>query len=609
LTVAPTHSVGWAAGESSAAADLALLRTYEPIIRYTRGELFFPTAVGPYVAQCSLWDRAATGASTLIVPAPKLTLERLTEEGIGHPDRWLYLRFVDKPLGRAEYRRWRRGSRERLSAASRFTTTGVLGRLIDAGFRASLLLRGRVPSGLAAAAERAYRQHLEADRFTYYGRVIRDGGYVCLQYWFFYAMNDWRSTFHGVNDHEADWEMIAVYLAENQDGLRPLWAAFSSHDYFGDDLRRRWDDPEFQVEGDHPVVFAGAGSHAGAFIPGDYVVSVDPPPLRAIISFLRRARHPARRQPSPHSDDGFGIPFVDYARGDGVAIGPGQAATWNAILIDDETPWLRAYRGLWGLDTRDRFGGERAPAGPRYERDGSVRSSWVNPLGWAGLLKISPDDAEVTNLLTEHVGKLELELSELDAGIEAERSALRSLRVAARSLEHHEYGPYEAAGRPGKLSEREAALNQMIATRTRIAEERRVHLVTLSRPFPADPPQAHMSKPHRPHRSDQQRRTRFLELWAVISVPLLLSSIAAALTASHLALVTTILIFAGVFMGMEAIARRRFVSFLANLLLLLAGIGLSGALVFLFLAHWRLAVSVLIAVAALMLLLGNLLRR
>jgi len=95
----------------------------------------------------------------------------------------------------------------------------------------------------------------------------------------------------------------------------------------------------------------------------------------------------------------------------------------------------------------------------------------------------------------------------------------------------------------------------------------------------------------------------------VISVPLLLSSIAAALTASHLALVTTILIFAGVFMGMEAIARRRFVSFLANLLLLLAGIGLSGALVFLFLAHWRLAVSVLIAVAALMLLLGNLLRR
>ena len=603
------QSSGWAAGANSADADLAALRAYEPIIRYTRGELFFPTAVGPYVAQCSLWDHAETGASTLIVPAPTLTLERMTQEGSGRPDRRLYLRFVEEPLGRAEYRRWRRGPRERLSAASRFTTTGVLGRLIDAGFRASLLLRGRVPSGLAAAAERAYRQHLEADRFTYYGRVIRDGGYVCLQYWFFYAMNDWRSTFHGVNDHEADWEMITVYLAENQDGLRPRWAACSSHDYVGDDLRRRWDDPELHVEGDHPVVYAGAGSHSGAFIPGDYVVSVNPPQLQAIVSFLRRARHPGGRRPSPHGDDGLGIPFVDYARGDGVAIGPGQEVTWNAILIDDETPWVRAYRGLWGLDTRDRFGGERAPAGPRNERDGSVRSSWANPLGWAGLQKISPGDAEVTDLLTERVRKLELELGELDAGIEAERSALRSLRVEARSLEHHDYGPAEAADRRRKLVEREAALNQKIAVRTRIAEEHRVHLATLSRPFSADPPQAHMHKPHRPYGSDQQRRTRFLELWAVISVPLLLSCIAVALTASPLALVTTILIFAAVFMGIEAIARRRFVSFLARLLLLLAGVGLSGALVLLFLAHWRLAVSVLIGVAALMLLLGNLLRR
>ena len=609
MTLAPTHSSGRAAGQSSAAADLAALRAHEPIIRYTRGELFFPTAVGPYVAHCSLWDRADTGASTLIVPAPTLTLERLTEEGMRRPDRRLHLRFVEKPLGRAEYRRWRRSSRERLNAASRFTTTGVLGRLIDAGFRASLLLRGRVPSGLAAAAERAYRQHLEADRFTYYGRVIRDGGYVCLQYWFFYAMNDWRSTFHGVNDHEADWEMITVYLVEGQDGLRPLWAAFSSHDYIGDDLRRRWDDPEINIEGGHPVVYAGAGSHAGAFIPGDYVVSVDPPQLRAIANLLRRMRHPVRRQAPPQNDEGLGIPFVDYARGDGVAIGPGQEVTWNAILIDDETPWVRAYRGLWGLDTGDRFGGERAPAGPRNERDGSVRSSWVNPLGWAGLLKVSPDDAEVRGLLTECVGRLELELDELDADIEAERSALRGLRVEARSLERYDHGRAKSAGRRDTLVEREAALNQKIAIRTRIAEERRVHLDTLSGPLPADPPQAHIRKPHRPHGSDQQRRTRFLEVWAVISVPLLLSSIAVALTASPLALATTILIFVGVFMGTEAIARRRFVSFLRSLLLLLAGVGLSAALVLLFLAHWRIAVSVLIGVAALTLLLGNLLRR
>ena len=33
----------------------ALLRAYEPVVRYTHGELFLPTAVGPYVQRCSLW--------------------------------------------------------------------------------------------------------------------------------------------------------------------------------------------------------------------------------------------------------------------------------------------------------------------------------------------------------------------------------------------------------------------------------------------------------------------------------------------------------------------------------------------------------------------------
>ena len=35
--------------------DLALLRAYEPVLRYTAGELFLPTAVEAYLAKCSLW--------------------------------------------------------------------------------------------------------------------------------------------------------------------------------------------------------------------------------------------------------------------------------------------------------------------------------------------------------------------------------------------------------------------------------------------------------------------------------------------------------------------------------------------------------------------------
>ena len=49
-------------------------------------------------------------------------------------------------------------------------------------------------------------------RIVYHGRVVRDGGWVVLHYLFFYAMNDWRSTFDGANDHEADWEQCFVVL-------------------------------------------------------------------------------------------------------------------------------------------------------------------------------------------------------------------------------------------------------------------------------------------------------------------------------------------------------------------------------------------------------------
>ena len=116
----------------------------------------------------------------------------------------------------------------------------------------------------------------------YHGRVFRRGGYTVLNYQFFYAMNDWRSSFFGVNDHEADWEQVFVYLIETKDALEPAWVAYASHDYSGADLRRRWDDPDLTMVEGHPVVFAGAGSHASYFQPGEYVMKVELKVLRPI---------------------------------------------------------------------------------------------------------------------------------------------------------------------------------------------------------------------------------------------------------------------------------------------------------------------------------------
>jgi hypothetical protein len=42
-----------------------LLRAHEPVVRFTKGALFFPTAVAPYVAHCSLW-RGNSGSAPVV---------------------------------------------------------------------------------------------------------------------------------------------------------------------------------------------------------------------------------------------------------------------------------------------------------------------------------------------------------------------------------------------------------------------------------------------------------------------------------------------------------------------------------------------------------------
>ncbi|HRO24659.1 MAG TPA: hypothetical protein PLR07_10240, partial [Promineifilum sp.] len=202
-----------------------------------------------------------------------------------------------------------------------------------------------------------------------------------------------------VNDHEADWEQVFIYLYRDDDGeIKPQWAAYASHDFHGDDLRRRWDDPVLIKEGDHPVIYAGAGSHASFYQPGDYIMGIEPgwiSPVKNMFNSLRRFWVETLKQGENEEfvekvGEIFTIPFVDYARGDGVAIGPHKSRTWSPVLISEADGWISQYRGLWGLDTRDRMGGERAPAGPMYERSGAIRKSWYDPLGWAGLDKVFP---------------------------------------------------------------------------------------------------------------------------------------------------------------------------------------------------------------------------
>jgi hypothetical protein len=124
---------------------------------------------------------------------------------VGYHDRPLYLRFVDGPLTGTEVRAWRREGRPRLRSASRFApwTCSPAWSMCCSGCRCSC---GGGCRAVVAGADRLARAHLDAGGCPYYGRVVREGGDTVCQYWFVCPFNDWRSTFHGVNDHEADWE-------------------------------------------------------------------------------------------------------------------------------------------------------------------------------------------------------------------------------------------------------------------------------------------------------------------------------------------------------------------------------------------------------------------
>jgi hypothetical protein len=585
-----------------------LLRRYEPVLRFTQGELFLPMPVESYLQRCSLWRLAGPDrgwrrrpASERLCAAGDLTPARLAQFGEQSGD--LSLRFVERALDRREFRAWRRDAgRARLAAGrSRLAAVGLLGRLIDAVLRLSLLLRGQVPGGTAAAAEQHYRAQADPGSCPYYGRVTRDRGFIALQYWFFYAMNDWRSTFGGVNDHEADWEQVTVFLADPPDlAARPAWVAFSAHDEAGDDLRRRHDDPDLQWRGTHPVVFAGAGSHSGAYLPGDYLVTVEPPALGRLLAALRhlgRLFLPWRRG---DAGTAFGIPFIDYHRGDGPAAGPGEARNWCPVLIDDQTPWLHGYRGLWGLDPGDPFGGERAPAGPRYERDGSVRLCWSDPVGWAGLDKEIPSAAAERQAVAGRIAELDAQLAAAADELAARGDELRGARAGIRAL-----GSDGPAANPAALAALETTVAQVRLRRQALAREREALSCAAIRGLPREDPHAHLRHRARPDTDPGRTRSRVLRVWSAVSASLLLIGLAAAIVGRLGALLPALGGLAVVMLCAEAFARRHLMQFVAGLLAAAVVAGAAVLAAWAIVGHWRSVTAVLLILAAIALLLAS----
>lgn len=179
---------------------------------------------------------------------------------------------------------------------------------------------------------------------TVYAHIATEAahpGRLALQYWFFYVFNDWNNT------HESDWEMIQLNFdaATPQEALAkgPSEAGYSQH---SSAERADWGGGEIEVvDGTHPVVYPGAGSHANYLSPS---------------LFLMRST-----QEGVGCDDATGPHRqLDTA----LRVIPSDPAA-----AQEAYPWL-AYRGRWGEKQGKLY---EAPTGP------STKTQWTRPFTWS----------------------------------------------------------------------------------------------------------------------------------------------------------------------------------------------------------------------------------
>jgi len=197
--------------------------------------------------------------------------------------------------------------------------------------------------------ERDFRRFAEDVRPTVYAYVVQQPDrpdQLALQYWFFWYYNLWN------NQHEGDWEGIQlVFDASSVDEaltMEPSSVGYAQHE--GGE-RVEWTDTRLEREGDRPVVYSSAGSHASYF---------------TTAVFLGRG-------PS----EGFGC---DDTTGPSRRLDP-EVVRLPATVDDPDDPlaWLM-YDGRWG---ERRPGPYNGPTGPRD------KERWSAPIDWHDDLRTS----------------------------------------------------------------------------------------------------------------------------------------------------------------------------------------------------------------------------
>ena len=215
-----------------------------------------------------------------------------------------------------------------------------------------------------------------------------------------------------------------------------------------------------------------------------------------------------------------------------------HAHPWTPVLINDETSWVRDFSGLWGLDTDDPFGGERAPAGPRYERNGTIRPSWADPVGWAGLEKVPATAAEYYRAVDARLTALQQQREALTAELAAQEAVMQKLSVTMTALP-----PMLAADRRGaigavrQLREQEAALSTLRAARRAVVIEHEHLSRARHEPPPLPGVHAHLRRRALPNVDTDRPPGLLLRFWTEVSLSALLALLGSAFVFANTSLI------------------------------------------------------------------------
>jgi hypothetical protein len=191
--------------------------------------------------------------------------------------------------------------------------------------------------------ERWARRLSDGEALAVYAHVATERdrpGKLALQYWLFYAFNDFN------NLHEGDWEMIQLVFdaGDEREALTedPVEVGYSSHE--GAE-KADWGDDKLELDGTHPVVYPAAGSHANKFTQALYIGS--------------------------SADAGVGC---DDTNGPHVELRPTvKTIPRDAGEARTAFPWI-TFEGRWGELQEAFFNG---PTGPNLKRQ------WTEPIAWS----------------------------------------------------------------------------------------------------------------------------------------------------------------------------------------------------------------------------------